>query len=104
PFRSTLLRQGKAGGSPFLLRSMTRKPADPLDLPQVSSRWCNVFDHELRSGPMPLHDHQLRALFEQLESLGWRWEDDTLMAPHRSFWLMREHPWTGDLDDFRERM
>lgn len=28
----------------------------------------------------------------------------TLMAPQRSFWLMRELRWMGDLEDFRERM
>ena len=53
---------------------------------------------------MPLQEHEVRALFAGLEAKGWVREDNTQMAPHRSIWLTRDDPWTGDLEDFRQRM
>jgi hypothetical protein len=53
---------------------------------------------------VPLTDPQRLKLLASLESRGWRRRDDLLDAPHGTIWLQIEAPWTGDLDDMKERM
>ncbi len=43
-------------------------------------------------------------LFAQLEKHGWRWREEFIYAPNATMWLLRSEPWTGDVDDFYERM
>lgn len=53
---------------------------------------------------MPLSEAQRRLLFDALEKIGWHRRDDFIYAPHETMWLMISQPWTGDLQDFHDRM
>ena len=53
---------------------------------------------------MALYEAQCRCLFDALEKIGWHRRDDFVYAPHETMWLMVSQPWTGDLQDFHDRM
>jgi hypothetical protein len=53
---------------------------------------------------MALSEAQCRRLFDELEKIGWCRRNDSLYAPQATMWLSLSTPWTGDLQDFHERM
>jgi len=53
---------------------------------------------------MPLLPAEKRNLFARLQAIGWTSDNESITAPHRTMWLNVEDPWTGDIEDFRERM
>jgi hypothetical protein len=53
---------------------------------------------------MALSEAQCGRLFDALEKIGWHRREDFVYAPHETMWLMVSQPWTGDLQDFHDRM
>jgi len=49
-------------------------------------------------------ERQRLRLFDELNKIGWRLRDGFIYAPNETMWLLVTEPWTGDLQDFRDRM
>jgi hypothetical protein len=44
------------------------------------------------------------ALVSALETRGWFWENETLIAPNRTMWFSDFDCWVTDIADFHQRM
>jgi hypothetical protein len=47
---------------------------------------------------------QCSRLFADLEKAGWHRRSGFLYAPYETMWLLISEPWTGDIQDFHDRM